>query len=168
MHNNYSITVTLHTRNTAGCFPCSKCCPSPIPWFTLFSPHFQLCHLIVNAKKSWLAVGDCESTGMHVPDSLRMQGSEDVSQNRGCRIVADSKKQVSRGEGEEKNPYWILCLCYVSGKMVEVWANNKEQQNHRGCEILSGVGCNYYNCLQNCNDFHRCNVCLYGLLHLEY
>lgn len=75
INNNYSITVILHTRNTTGCFPCSKCCPSPMPWFTLFLPHFQLCHLIMNAKKSWLAVGDCESTGKRVPDSLRMQGS---------------------------------------------------------------------------------------------
>lgn len=101
------------------------------------------------------------------------RGVQDVSQNRCCRIIADSKKQVSHGEGEEKNQYWTLCL--DSGKMVEMWANNKEQQNHRGsstpkkrCEILSDVSCNCYNCIQNCNDFHRCNVCLYGLLQLKY
>lgn len=60
------------------------------------------------------------------------RGVQDVSQNRGCRIIADSMKQVSRGEGEEKNQYWILSLCLVSGKTVKAWANNKEQRNHRG------------------------------------
>lgn len=113
INNNYSITVILHTRNTAGCFPCSKCCSSFMPWFTLFLPHFQLCHLIMNAKKSWLAVGDCESTGTCVPDSLRMQGSA------GC--FSEQRLQDYRWQQEAGLSWWrwreksVLDIVFVFG-----------------------------------------------------
>lgn len=86
------------------------------------------------------------------------RGAQDVSQNRGCRIIADRKRQVSHGKS-------VLDIVSVFGLGANGRSAGKQQGTteaagpQKSWEIVSDVSCKY------CNVYNNAMICSDAVLH---